>query len=336
MVVVEKVGKRFGSLEVLSNVSFRVEKGEVLTLLGPNGAGKSTLMRILTGILLPSIGTVRVSGFRMDSEPVQAKKYLGYLPEQTPFYPELSVEEYLRFAAAAKGVPPARQKEKVDEVIQQCDIEEFRKRRMGTLSKGTLRRVGIAQAIVNDPSVLILDEPTSGLDPSQAMCFRELILALRTKAAIVLSTHLMIDASFLSSRVLFIHKGKILLEDTVEGLKERFAQKDLYQVRVRLKREGESEDSILRAVGGVEGILEVKAIPSPDPLIWDLMVFAVPGFNPTGSFLPALGARNWDLLELRQKTMTLEEVFAQLTKDATINTRDATTNTGTAQTKGGQ
>jgi len=313
MVVVENVGKRFGSLEVLKNVSFRVEKGEVLTLLGPNGAGKSTLMRILTGILLPSTGVVWIDGIRMDSEPEQAKKRLGYLPEQTPFYPELAVEEYLRFVAAAKGVDPAIQKEKVQEVIQRCDLEEYRNRRMGTLSKGTLRRVGIAQAIVNDPSVLVLDEPTSGLDPSQALSFRELILALRPQTAIVLSTHLMIDASQLGTRVLFIHKGQILLEDTVEGLKKRFAERDVYQLRIRLKGEGETEDSILKGLSGIEGVQEVKAFPSVDPCVWDLSVCTLSGWNPTSAFLPLLRDRNWDLLELHQKTMSLEEVFAQIT-----------------------
>ena len=239
--VVERVCKRFGALEVLKDVSFQVEKGEVVTLLGPNGAGKSTLMRILTGILLPTSGTVWIEGHRMDREPLLAKRHLGYLPEQTPFYAELTVREYLHFVAAAKGVSPAGQKEKVQEVLRRCDIEEFQNRRMGILSKGTLRRVGIAQAIVNDPSVLVLDEPTSGLDPSQASSFRDLILELKKETAIVLSTHLMIDASELSDRILFMHKGRILLEDTVEGLKKRFSERDLYQVRIRTKGNIETE-----------------------------------------------------------------------------------------------
>lgn len=324
MVEVQNVGKRFGSLEVLKNINFRVEGGEVLTLLGPNGAGKSTLMRILTGILLPSTGSVRIDGYRMDTEPVRAKKHLGYLPEQTPLYPELSVEEYLRFVAAAKGVNPAKQKEKVLEVIQRCDIEEYRNQRMGTLSKGTLRRVGIAQAIVNEPSVLVLDEPTSGLDPSQASSFRELIQSLRPHTAIVLSTHLMIDASQLGTRILFIHKGQILLEDTVEGLKKRFSERDMYQLRIRVKGEGEPEDVILNALSGIENLKEVRVSPSTDPFVWDLTVFAQPGWNPTGSILPILAARNWELVELHQKTMELDEVFAQITQ----GTWDANTRAG--------
>ncbi|MCX7787343.1 MAG: ABC transporter ATP-binding protein [Spirochaetes bacterium] len=323
MVVVENISKRFGSLEVLENVNFRVEKGEVLTLLGPNGAGKSTLMRILTGILLPSTGVVWIDGVRMDVDPVQAKRHLGYLPEQTPLYPELTVEEYLCFVAAAKGVEPAKQKERVREVIHHCDIEEYRNRRMGTLSKGTLRRVGIAQAIVNDPSVLILDEPTSGLDPSQALSFRELISALRPHTAIVLSTHLMADASQLGTRVLFIHKGRILLEDTVEGLKRRFAERDVYQLKIRVKGERETEDSILKVLSGIEGVQEVKVSPLADPFVWDLIIFTFPDWNPTRSFLPLLGSRNWELIELQQKTMSLEEVFAQITaRTQEVGTKD--------------
>lgn len=312
--VVERVCKRFGSLEVLKDVSFRVERGKVVTLLGPNGAGKSTLMRILTGILLPASGTVWIEGHRMDREPLQAKRHLGYLPEQTPFYPELTVLEYLRFVAAAKGVQPAVQKEKVQEVLHRCDIEEFQNRRMGILSKGTLRRVGIAQAIVNNPSVLILDEPTSGLDPSQALIFRNLILELKKETAIVLSTHLMIDASALSDQVLFMHRGQILLEDTVEGLKKRFAERNAYEVRIRTKGSAETEASIRKVLSEIEGILEVNASLVSDPHTWRMTVFTQPGWNPASGFLPALTSRNWDLLELQQRTMDLEEVFGEITR----------------------
>jgi ABC-2 type transport system ATP-binding protein len=320
--VAERVCKSFGSLEVLKDVNFKVEKGEVVTLLGPNGAGKSTLMRILTGILLPTAGAVWIEGHRMDREPLLAKRHLGYLPEQTPFYTELTVREYLHFVAAAKGLNPAVQKEKVQEVLRRCDIEEFSNRRMGILSKGTLRRVGIAQAIVNDPSVLVLDEPTSGLDPSQASSFRDLILELKKQTAIVLSTHLMIDASELSDRILFMHKGRILLEDTVEGLKKRFTERDVYQVRLRTRGDVETEDSIRKVLDEIEGILEVKAFPNFDPHAWMLSVFTQPGWNPTSKLLPLLTSRNWDLLELHQKTMDLEEVFGEITL--------------AAQTRGGQ
>jgi len=187
---------------------------------------------------------------------------------------------------------------------------------MGILSKGTLRRVGIAQAIVNDPSVLVLDEPTSGLDPSQASSFRDLILELKKQTAIVLSTHLMIDASELSDRILFMHKGRILLEDTVEGLKKRFTERDVYQVRLRTRGDVETEASIRKVLDEIEGILEVKAFPNSDPHAWMLTVFTQPGWNPTSKLLPLLTSRNWDLLELHQKTMDLEEVFGEITRGA--------------------
>ena len=221
MIEVQHLTKRYGPVTAVEDVSFRVERGEILGFLGPNGAGKTTTMRILTGYLPPSEGRALVAGFDVFDEPVQAKRRTGYLPETPPLYPEMTVREYLAFVARIKGVPSGERKTQVDAAIDRTRISDMVDRHCGKLSKGYRQRVGLAQAILHNPDVLILDEPTAGLDPKQIIETRDLIKKLSGDHTIILSTHILPEVSQTCQRVVIINKGRVVAMDTPENLTTR-------------------------------------------------------------------------------------------------------------------
>jgi ABC-2 type transport system ATP-binding protein len=218
MVYVHKLTKRYGSLVAVENLSFQLEKGEVLGFLGPNGAGKTTTMRIITGYMPPTKGTVHIEGLDIIDYPLQAKKLIGYLPENPPLYNDMSVSEYLNFVADVKQVSANEKRSSIFNVMEQCGLTDVRKRIIGHLSKGYRQRVGIAQALVNNPSVLILDEPTIGLDPKQIIEIRELIKNLSGDRTVILSTHILPEVTMICSKVVIINQGKIVLEESLESI----------------------------------------------------------------------------------------------------------------------
>ncbi|MFH1360828.1 MAG: ABC transporter ATP-binding protein [Candidatus Omnitrophota bacterium] len=213
MITVTKISKYFGSVEALKDISFEITKGEIVGFLGPNGAGKTTLMRILTGYLPPSKGRVSVAGFDMARNPLSAKQRIGYLPEIPPLYKDMVVRDYLKFSAKLKGVPFKQFRKKIDKALDDCHIRDVSSKTIGTLSKGYQQRVGIAQAIVHDPEVLILDEPTSGLDPLQIIQVRNLIKDLEERRTVILSTHILSEIEQIAKRVIIIHQGSIVKDD---------------------------------------------------------------------------------------------------------------------------
>ena len=221
MIEVEHITKRYGRVTAVDDVSFKVEKGEILGFLGPNGAGKTTTMRILTGYMPPTDGKATVAGFDVFTHPVEAKRRTGYLPETPPLYPDMTVREYLDFVARIKGVPPAERKSRVDNVMQRTHVADMASRHCGKLSKGYRQRVGLAQAIIHNPEVLILDEPTAGLDPKQIIETRDLIRGLAGNHTIVLSTHILPEVSQTCQRVVIINKGRVVAVDTPENLTAR-------------------------------------------------------------------------------------------------------------------
>jgi ABC-2 type transport system ATP-binding protein len=223
VIEVEGLYKQYGDLLAVRDVSFRVDRGEVVGFLGPNGAGKTTTMRVLTGFLPPTEGRVRVAGHDMLNEPIEARRAVGYLPESPPLYPEMRVDDYVRFAASIKDVPRGDRAAKVDRAIAVCGLEKVRRRVISTLSKGFRQRVGLAQAIVHDPEVLVLDEPTSGLDPVQIVEIRNLIrdLADVEGRTVILSTHILPEVESICRRVLLISEGRIRLDGPLEEVRGR-------------------------------------------------------------------------------------------------------------------
>ena len=218
MILAKGVTKYFGRVCALSNVSFEIEKGEIVGFLGQNGAGKTTIMRILTSYLPATSGKVIIAGSDVSKNSMAVREKIGYLPETPPLYFDMTTKAYLKFAAELKGVPAKRQRIQIEKVLEECDLEGVRDRTIGTLSKGYKQRIGIAQAIVNDPEVLILDEPTSGLDPVQIIQVRNLIKSLEHKRTVILSTHILSEIEQIAQRVLIIKSGEIIVDESLENL----------------------------------------------------------------------------------------------------------------------
>src|ERR1700680_1938581 len=235
MIKVEGLSKRYARTLAVDNISFEVQKGQIVGFLGPNGAGKTTTMRILTCFLPPSAGTANVAGFDVLEQPMEVKKRIGYLPETPPLYPEMEVREYLTFVGKLKGMSGASLALRVDEVAERCAIADVKNKLLGKLSKGYRQRVGLAQAIIHNPDVLILDEPTAGLDPKQINDTRELIRSLKGDHTIILSTHILPEVEQTCQQVIIINKGKLVATDSVHNLQNRArgAESVLVEVEAR-------------------------------------------------------------------------------------------------------
>lgn len=318
MIEVADLRKSYGRFDAVSGVSFTVGKGEILGFLGPNGAGKTTTMRILTGYMPATSGKATVAGYDVFLAPLEAKRSVGYLPEVPPVYPDLDVTSYLDFCARIKGVPSADRKAKIDRAIEKARLGEVRHKLIGRLSKGYRQRVGIAQAILADPPVLILDEPTAGLDPQQIIETRDLIKGLGGDHTIILSTHILPEVSMTCGRVLIISKGKVVAEDTPENLTARMSSKGAVRVEVR----ADTRDAF-DALRDVEGIVTVNPRGgSSGNTILELQ--AEEGKDIRAAAARAIVAANIDLLSLSQVSLSLEDVFLELTtKDAAAVTEVA-------------
>ncbi len=234
MIKVEGLTKRYGDVTAIEDLSFCVEKGEIVGFLGPNGAGKTTTMRIVTGFLASTDGTVTVSGYDIFEKPIEAKKRIGYLPEQPPLYADMTVGGYLKFVSKIRGVPRSGRAEAIDRVVERCGLKEARKTIIGKLSKGYRQRVGLAQAMIHEPDVLILDEPTIGLDPKQIIEIRELVKALAGEQTIILSTHILPEVMMICQRCLIIDRGRIVADDSLAALT---AEESLESVFLKLTTE---------------------------------------------------------------------------------------------------
>ena len=304
MIEAKNLVKRYGNFTALDEVSFNVQEGEVLGFLGPNGAGKTTAMRILTAYMPPTDGTATVAGYDVFEDSLEVRRRVGYLPETVPLYPEMSVRDYLDFAAALRAVPD--RDEAVEEVMERVSIAERADDRIGKLSKGLRQRVGIAQALVHDPDVLILDEPTIGLDPKQIIEVRELIRELGGDHTVILSTHILAEVGQICSRVLIINKGRIVAEDTPERLASRL--KGVEQVHLVVAKPAQDTVAVLKGIPGVSNVY-------PGSVAGDFDIELALGSDRRPDIAAAAVHRGWDLLELRPVDMTLEDVFLQLTAE---------------------
>jgi ABC-2 type transport system ATP-binding protein len=307
MIEVTDLTKRYGRTTAVEHVSFRVQKGEILGFLGPNGAGKTTTMRVLTCFLPPTEGSARVAGYDVFEEPLEVKRRVGYLPETPPLYPDMEVVEYLDFCAQIKGVPKASRRARIDDAIAKTRLGDVRRKQTGRLSKGFKQRVGLAQAILHNPEVLILDEPTAGLDPKQIIETRELIKGLGGEHTVVLSTHILPEVSMTCGRVLIINGGRVVAEDTPQNLTQRLKGAASLKLEVR----GESE-AVLAAIGRVSGVLAARARAGEDGVL-EVEVDVESGGDVRSELARAVVQGGFGLLELQRMGMSLEEIFLHLT-----------------------
>jgi len=311
MIEVEGITKRYGSVEAVKELSFSVGEEQVLGFLGPNGAGKTTIMKILTGYHFPSEGTATVAGFSVTDEPVEVKKRIGYLPESVPLYMDMTVDEYLAFMAAARLVPAEKQAEAREKCISDCGLKTVRSKLVETLSKGFKQRVGLAQAIIHDPPILILDEPTSGLDPNQIIEIRSLIKELGKSKTVILSTHILQEVEAVCSRVLILNEGRIAAQGTPEEIAGTLKGGDTWELT--LKGWDIAEKCARLNLGAEPEIAE------------DQGLYKVRFFLPSGTAGTADGERIFDwavaenlkILGMNRRKLSLEDIFVKLTSDET-------------------
>jgi ABC-2 type transport system ATP-binding protein len=312
MIKVEGLTKRYARKVAVDNISFEVEKGQIVGFLGPNGAGKTTTMRVLTCFLPPTAGSVQVAGFNVLEQPMEVKKRIGYLPETPPVYPEMEVHEYLEFVARIKGIASSDIKRRVDDASEKCAVTDVQKTLIGKLSKGYRQRVGLAQAIIHNPDVLILDEPTAGLDPHQIIETRDLIKGLAGNHTIILSTHILPEVEQTCERVMIIAKGKLVATDTVENLTSRLRGAETVAVEVTAGQGTLSPQQVQQRLEQVAGVGRVIPKETKDGKI-HLTVESLEGRHIRPGLARAVIDAGWDLNELHAVGLSLEEIFLQLT-----------------------
>jgi len=318
LIEVDHLTKSYGKNLAVNDISFTVGKGEILGFLGPNGAGKTTTMRILTGYLPATSGSARIAGFDVFEQSLEVRKRIGYLPEVPPLYTDMNVHGYLEFVGRIKGVQSADLSKQVDRAIELANITHQKNELIKRLSRGFKQRVGIAQAIVHNPDVVILDEPTVGLDPKQIIEVRKLIKGLAGEHTIILSTHILPEASQTCDRVVIINKGRIAAVDTPENLTNQLKGSE----RVQMEVKGE-EEPLRQAIDQVEGVtkLDVSTLDSSQHL--KAMVESEPGIDLRGKLATAVIAKGLELFELRAVSLSLEDIFLQLTTEEESTPKEA-------------
>jgi ABC-2 type transport system ATP-binding protein len=308
MIEVEGLTKSYGDVVVVDNVSFVVESGEILGFLGPNGAGKTTTMRMLTGYLPPTEGTARIVGYDVFKDSLKVRRRIGYLPEQVPLYHDMSVTTYLNFVARVKATESRTRKDMINEIMLNCGLKEVENKIIGKLSKGFRQRVGLAQALIGNPSVLILDEPTTGLDPRQIAQIREMIKQLAYGHTIILSTHILPEVSMVCDKVVIINNGKIVAQDSVENLTKELTKTQMTFMTIH----GPSR-LVKESLKTVHGVLVVESKPGEDEDINDYIVHAQLDRDIRELLARCVVDSGYGLMELKAHALSLEDIFLQLT-----------------------
>ena len=304
MIQAQALTKKYGSRTAVSNLSFTVNKGEVVGFLGPNGAGKTTTMKILTGYMAPNQGEVFLDKINMFKEPFKAKKKIGYLPESPPIYMDMAVEDYLKYVARLKLCPKEKITKMVEEALSKVNLQTVRKRLIQNLSKGFKQRVGLAQALVSDPEILILDEPTIGLDPKQVIEMRDTLTQLKGQHTIILSTHILSEAQIICDRVIIINEGQVVTEDSLEGLNQKMQAKAQRQILLRVKN---PSDKIISQMESIKGVVSAQKTRS------GCILDVESDENVNEEIAKAVISNSYGLIELKEKILNLEDVFIQLT-----------------------
>jgi len=314
MISVKELTKRYARNTAVDHISFEVEKGQIVGFLGPNGAGKTTTMRMLTCFLPPTSGTATVAGFDVLEQPLEVKKRIGYLPETPPLYPEMRTVEYLTFVGKLKGLSGSELRQRIDSVCERCAITDVKNKLLGKLSKGYRQRVGLAQAIIHNPEVLILDEPTAGLDPKQINETRELIRSLAGNHTIILSTHILPEVEQTCEKVIIINKGKLVATDSVSNLQSRSRGVESMLVEVAGRNGDLDATKAQQKLEQVSGVSRVMFKERRE----NRSVFEVESCKDQfirGDLARAVVQAGWDLNELRPASVSLEEIFLKLTTD---------------------
>ncbi|PWU07349.1 MAG: MFS transporter [Terriglobia bacterium] len=312
MIKVEGLTKRYARTVAVDNISFEVEKGQIVGFLGPNGAGKTTTMRVLTCFLPPSEGKATVAGFDVLENPMEVKKRIGYLPETPPLYPEMEVVEYLNFVGKLKGIASGEIPQRVDDVMRRCAVADVRNKLISKLSKGYRQRVGLAQAIIHNPDVLILDEPTSGLDPKQIIETRELIRSLAGDHTIILSTHILTEVEQSCERVIIISSGKLVAIDSVANLTNRLRGSEAVAVELEATEGRPNPSEVQQRLEQVSGVSRVVMKDSRNGRL-AFEVESLQGRQIRADLARTVVNSGWNLNELRSVGLSLEDIFLQLT-----------------------
>jgi ABC-2 type transport system ATP-binding protein len=313
MIKVEGLTKRYARTVAVDNISFEVEKGQIVGFLGPNGAGKTTTMRVLTCFLPPTSGKANVAGFDVVEHPLEVKRRIGYLPETPPVYPEMETAEYLSFVGQLKGIPRSEIKSRVDDVLGRCAIGDVRNKLIGKLSKGYRQRVGLAQAIIHNPDVLILDEPTSGLDPKQIIEIRELLRHLAGDHTIILSTHILSEVEHSCERVIIISEGKLVAIDSVANLTNRLRGSEAVALEVEAADGRPAPGEVQERLEQVSGVSRVMMKESKNGRL-AFEVESLQGRHIRPDLARTVVNSGWSLNEMRSVGLSLEDIFLQLTK----------------------
>jgi len=310
MIHVSNLTKHYGPVRAVNDVSFGVRQGQVVGFLGPNGAGKSTTLKILTGYLHPDSGRVEVAGCSLQSDPIEARRRTGYLPENTPLYHAMRVDAYLDFAARARGMRRGARRTAFARVVEQCRLEGYTKRRVGELSKGYRQRVGLAQALIGDPQVLLLDEPTSGLDPAEIVRIRELIAELAGNKTVMLSTHILAEVTAIAERVIILAGGRVVADGTPLDL----VQNEPAALSVTVKADPEEA---LQFFKGLEGVTAVRVSGRDGTGRIGFLLDVEDRYDVAAAIHRLAARRHWDLFELRHEISNLETVFLRCTAPGT-------------------
>jgi ABC-2 type transport system ATP-binding protein len=308
MIDVANLVKRYAGTEAVRGISFSVAKGEIVGFLGPNGAGKSTTMRMLTGYLPSTSGTIRIAGLEMPGDSVEIRRRIGYMPENVPLYPEMRVQEYLSYRAELKGVRRRDLRTRTDLAMQKCALTEVRNKIIGTLSKGFRQRVGLADSLVHDPGLLILDEPTAGLDPNQIRSVRDLIKELGKDHTILLSTHILSEVEMVCGRAIIINRGRIEASDSIENLKRR-VQAGALVLEVKADRTG-----LLEKVRALSKVAEATVREEHEGWV-RVECLSKPGEDPREEVDQLVKKEAWPLREFHRERASLEDVFVELTQE---------------------
>jgi len=307
LIEVKNLTKYYGTKIALDKIGFTVNKGEILGFLGPNGAGKSTAMKVITCYLSPTEGTVKVDGMDVVENSLEVRKRIGYLPENPPLYYDMTVKTYLEFAASIKGVPSKKIRGSVDTVVEKCGLKRYYKAYCNSLSKGYRQRVGIAQAMIHEPMILILDEPTIGLDPIQIVEIRNLIKTFGGEHTVILSTHILPEVDMTCERVIIINDGRVVAQDSTKNLRARLPQQEQFFVEIR--GDAGVAAGLLEKVPGVAAV-----VPSDErDGIMSFRVESEPGADTRSAVARAIVTANMELVQLRDIAMTLEDIFIKVT-----------------------
>jgi ABC-2 type transport system ATP-binding protein len=308
MIEIKNLTKRYGATVAVNNISFNATAGEVLGLLGPNGAGKTTTMRILTCYMPADEGTATVAGFDIHEQSVEVRKRIGYLPESAPLYSDMGVVDYLNFVAEVRAIPRDKRNKRVKEIIDICGLERVVRKDIGELSRGYRQRVGLAQALIHDPDILILDEPTAGLDPNQIVEIRGLIKKLGAEKTVILSTHILPEVESTCDRAVIINEGRIIASGTTNELTGMGQGEDKVYIQIR-----GSQDEIESRLGEMPQVKSFRKVNTPEPELHGYEIKPDDNKNITEDLFHMVVNNNWSLAELRRETAKLEDVFRQLT-----------------------